>query len=288
MERFFIGHWLTNLIIPGDPDQLTINTPAGSWELRKASGFNDGRAAIVNNGKTTETYSIELTGCYTSSRAVAVNAASEELIPICLAASYLTALSVTPTKSLFSSEVKFITVGHYFPRPRSMGPGFPVTNDTAEFADLVEAFVRAYTIQGAVEKIRLIAHHFLDGLAFWSLEDLVLSTTTILEVIAATANSLARPNIPTNNFNLRVDFAASRFNLPTLPSDFRNMRNDLIHQGTLSGTKFPNKDLTACIAAVTEALNWIDGYIFSAMQLGPIPSKRFAQKDFRGVNCFSL
>jgi hypothetical protein len=288
MEHFFIGHRLANLIIPGDPDELTINTPAGSWELRKDPQFTDNKAAILNKGLTAETYSISFTGSYTGSRAAAIDAADEELIPLCLAASFLTALSVTPTRSLPSSQASFLTVGPHFPRPRPMGSGFPVTAGTAEFAGFMEAFVRAYAGPGTIEKIRLVAHHFLDALAFWSLEDLVLSTTTILEIIAATAKAVAVPGTPTGTFNQRMTFAASRFNLPPLPSDFRNMRNDLIHEGTLSGTSFPGKDASACGVAAAEVLDWIDAYVFAALQLGSTPSPRFAPEGFRGVNSFSL
>lgn len=288
MEHFFIGHRLANLIIPGDPNQLTITTPAGTWELIKDSKFNDSKSAILNDGMTAETYSIEFTGSYTGSRSAAIDAASEELIPVCLAASYLTALSVTPTRSLPCSEVTFLTVGTYFPRARSMGSGFYVTDDTAEFAGLMEAFVHAYAGAGQVEKIRLVAHHFLDALAFWSLEDLVLSTTTILEIISITAKSLAGPSTQTRTFNQRMNFAASRFNLPPLPSDFRNMRNDLVHEGTLSGTRFPDKDAAQCGIAAAEALDWIDRYVFSALQFSSTPPMRFAREGFRGANSFSL
>lgn len=288
MEHFFIGHRLANLIIPGDPDQLTINTPAGSWELIKDPKFNDNKAEILSKGMTAETYMISFNGSYNGSRAAAIDAAHEELLPICLAASYLTAQSVTPTSSLPFSQVAFINVGPYFPRPRSMGSGFPVTDNTAEFIGFMEAFVAAYAGPGSVEKIRLVAHHFLDALAFWSLEDLVLSTTTILEIIAATAKSVAGASTPTGTFSQRMAFAASRFNLQNLPSDFRAMRNDLIHEGTLSGTKFPGKDAMACGVAAAEALDWIDAYVFSAMQLGPTPLPRFAPEGFAGVNSFSL
>lgn len=288
MEHFFIGYRLANLIIPGDPEQLTINTPAGSWELMRDIKFNDNKAAILDEGMTAETYSIEFTGNYTVSRAAAMDAAADELIPLCLAASYLTALSVAPKRSLPSSQALLVTVGPHFPRPRSMGSGFPITDDTIEFAGFLEAFVRAYSGPGAVEKVRLVAHHFLDALAFWSLEDLVLSTTTILEIIAATAKSLAGPGTVTSKFEQRMAFAATRFNLPPLPSDFRNMRNDLVHEGTLSGTRFTGKDATACGVAAAEALDWIDQYFFSALQLGSAPSPRFARESFRGVNSFSL
>ncbi len=66
------------------------------------------------------------------------------------------------------------------------------------------------------------------------------------------------------------------------------MRNDLVHEGTLSGTKFPGKDAAACGIAAAEALDWIDGYIFSALQLGSPPSPRFAPVGFLRTNSFSL
>ncbi|MEW4468967.1 hypothetical protein AB1K62_14165 [Parasphingorhabdus sp. JC815] len=139
------------------------------------------------------------------------------------------------------------------------------------------------------ENIRLVAHHFLDALAFWSLEDLVLSTTTILEIIAITAKRVADAQGRTiNDFTPRLAFAASRFNLPNLPPDFRKMRNDLVHEGTLSGQRFPNKDASACGVVVAEALDWIDAYVFTAMGLDKPTLPRFIPEGFQGANSFSL
>ena len=289
MGDFFIGHWVANLLIPGDPNNLTINTPAGQWTLSKAPRFEDAKQAITNTSQCANTYAIEHQGTYTGSRAAAMDAVDAELVPICLGASYLTALSVAPSQSLPASDVSFIQVGPHFPRVRSMGSGFPIAHNEADFARILEAFVRGYTSVGNVEKIRLISHHFLDALAFWSLEDLVLSTTTILEIIAATAKGLAAvQGTPAINFNTRMAFAASRFGVPPLPSDFRNMRNDLVHEGTLSGSLFPNKTADDCCLAAAEALEWIDAYLFAALGLGPVPAGRFVQERFRGANSFSL
>lgn len=288
MNSFYIGHRLTNLIIPGEPNSLTIVTPAGSWELRKDPRYEEYKRAIAE-GKIAETYMVEISCSYTGSRAAAMDAVDEELVPLCLAASYVTGLSVAPSRSLPASQVTYMQVGPHFPRPRAMGLGFPACPDDASFARAVADFVAAYPTKGIDENIRLIAHHILDALAFWSLEDLVLSTTTILEIIAITAKRVAVGQGQTiKDFTPRLAYAAARFNLPQLPPDFRNMRNDLVHEGTLSGQKFPSKDAFACGVAVAEALDWIDEYVFAAMGIGRLAQPRFIGEAFRGANSFSL
>lgn len=288
MNSFYIGHRLTNLIIPGEPDSLTVVTLAGSWELRKDPRYEEYKRALAE-GRIAETYMVEISCSYTGSRAAAMDAIEAELVPLCLAASYLTGLSVAPNRSLPASQVSFVQVGPHFPRPRAMGTGFPACPDQTSFARSVGDFVAAYPLVGLDENIRLIAHHFLDALAFWSLEDLVLSTTTILEIIAITAKRMAAAQGQTiKDFTPRLAFAAARFNLANLPPDFRHMRNDLVHEGTLSGPKFPNKDAAACGVAIAEALDWIDEYVFSAMGLGRPTQPRFIGEAFRGANSFSL
>ena len=288
MSDLYIGHRLTNLIIPGEPDLLTVTTPTGSWDLRKHDRYEEFKRAIAE-GAIAETYVIEIHSSYTGSRATAMDAVERELIPLCLAASYLTGLSVAPSRSLPASQVSFLHVGPHFPRPRGMGIGFQACLDEQSFARSVGDFVAAYPTKGANENIRLVAHHFLDALAFWSLEDLVLSTTTILEIIAITAKrTAAAQGQAIGSFNARLAFAANRFSLPSLPPDFRNMRNDLVHEGTLSGQNFPHKDVSACGVAVAEALDWIDKYIFAAMGLGKPAQQRFIIESFQGANSFSL
>jgi hypothetical protein len=287
-NSYFMGHRLTNLIIPGEPDQFTIHTPAGEWVFKKSPNYENCKDAI-NKGQIAETYTIECAGTYTGSRAAAVDRVDAELIPICLGASYLTALSVAPSRSLAGSDVSFIQVGPHFPRPRAMGDGFQSATDTAMFVRNIEAFVSAYPNLGGTEKIRLISHHFLDALGFWSIEDLVLSTTTILEIIAITGKTIAAAQGQTiRDFTPRMLFSANRFKLPALPADFRKMRNDLVHEGTLSGTNFPGRNPDQCGKAAAEALDWIDQYIFAALGMGQPGRARFVAKPFRGVNTFSL
>jgi len=288
MDTLYIGFWLANLIIPGDPNSVTLTTPAGAWELRKNSRFDEFKPAVCDKGQCAETYSLEGRTTYTGSRAAALDALFEELLPLCLGASYLTGLSVTPKRGLPSSQIQFVTIGDHFPRARAMGSGFPIPASPSDFVTLLERFVVGYSGAGAIEKCRLLCHHWLDALAFWSLEDLVLSTGTVLEVIAATAETVAPTGTDIGTFNKNLTYAAQRFGLAVMPGDFRKMRNDLVHEGTLSASKFPGKDSFACGVAAAEALDWIDSYIFAALALGPVPAPRFAPEGFQGANSFSL
>ena len=120
-NSYTIGHRLTNLIIPGEPDVLDIATRAGIWTLTKDPDYMKFKA-VIEKGQCAETYSIRISNTYTGSRSAAIDAASDELIPLCLGASYLTAMSVAPSRSLPFSDVSFLQIGPHFPRPRAMGP----------------------------------------------------------------------------------------------------------------------------------------------------------------------
>jgi len=288
MATLYIGFWLTNLIIPGDPASVTLTTPAGSWEFRRHDQFDEFKVAVCERGQCAETYSCEGTASYSGTLSAALEGLFEELIPLCLGASYLTGLSVSPTRSLPHSEIGFLQVGDHFPRQRAMASAFPIIRSESDFVAMLERFVASYPGAGTTEKARLLCHHWLDALAFWSLEDLVLSTGTVLEVIAATAETASPAGVDVGTFNKNLAYAAQRFGLANLPADFRKMRNDLVHEGVLSGSKFPNKNREECGAAAAEALDWIDSYIFAALSLGQVPAPRFAPEGFRGANSFSL
>ena len=170
-----------------------------------------------------------------------------------------------------------------------MGLGFQSAIDTAMFQRNLEAFIAGYPVTDPIEKIRLVSHHFLDALAFWSIEDLALSTTTILEIIAITAKDIGEPlGHQVGSYAQRLTFAASRFALPPVPTGFREMRNDLVHEGTLSGTRFPGKVANDCALATAEALDWIDLYVFAALGMGHPGRARFTTEPFHGANSFSL
>lgn len=284
-----LGFRLCNLIIPGEPQKLSLTTPTGTWELQQEPKYAALKNAIAE-GQIAETYSISTSVVIgAAGRSAALDAAFEQLLPICLAATYLTGMSVAATRALPFSGISFVQVGPHFPRPRAVAGAALVVTDEAMFRDHAEAFVRNYPTTSRSEKSRLLVHHMLDGQACWSLEDLCLSTATLLEIIAATAEAAAAAvGLQKNKFADRIDYAAQRFGLPSVSTDFRKMRNDLVHEGTLSGTRFANKNADDCAAAAAAALQWIDQYIHAALGLGSVAVNRFPSSAYKGLNAFSL
>ena len=65
-------------------------------------------------------------------------------------------------------------------------------------------------------------------------------------------------------------------------------RNDLVHEGRLSGRKLPNATLQSCSGLVADALDWIDLYLHAVFELGTPRATRFDSNVFQGINAFSL
>jgi hypothetical protein len=279
-----IGVRLVNLIIPGDPEQLVVAGAHGDWVLAREPDFEARKTDVVEKHLCHETYRAEHPVDGTAG-ALAVEGTLAELLPLCLGASYLSGNSVTFHRSLPASDFQIMQVPQKFPRERSAaGPG-PVVNDPAEFRAVLQAFLAAYPVQGQVEKALLVVHHWLDALACWSLEDLYLSATTILQVVAATEEG--RRGAPLS-FRQGVTDASARFGVAAPASDFKDMRNDLVHDGTLSGSRHPGKSPDDCRAVAADVLDWIDRYLHAALNLGPVRRPRFAPGSLAGLKVFSF
>jgi hypothetical protein len=166
-----------------------------------------------------------------------------------------------------------------------MGPGTPSTTNADEFKSILEAFVLVWPTKGRTEKALLLIHHWLDALACWSLEDLYLSATTLLQIISATEADRQNAQL---SFLQGVSGAAARLGLRHLSVDFRDMRNELIHDGRLIGTRFRGPDKLACAHVAADVLNWIDEYMYEALGLGHPPSVRFNKTQFITLNAYSI
>jgi hypothetical protein len=147
-----------------------------------------------------------------------------------------------------------------------------IVNSPAEFIDLVERFVQAWPGVGQTEKALLLVHHLLDALACWSMEDLYLGATTLLQVIVSTeADRQGKDEL---YFYPGVMDAAQRMGIPATSNSVRDMRNELIHDGRLIGKRFAGPDSAACASVVAEVLNWFDAYACGAY------SRRSAKSAF--------
>lgn len=61
--------------------------------------------------------------------------------------------------------------------------------------------------------------------------------------------------------------ASTRYKLTELSSDYKKMRNDIVHEGKLSGSNFNNKTKHDCAQVTSDSLNWIDRYILSILSI---------------------
>src|ERR1700729_4003576 len=100
-----------NLLIPGDPEKLSITTPSGSWTLEQIPEFAQALVAITGAAShrpkiapIAETYFIESPVGMDMGAALA-EASFEELTPILLGTTYATGLSATIERSTMGSDV---------------------------------------------------------------------------------------------------------------------------------------------------------------------------------------
>ena len=278
-----IGFWIVNLLIPEEPQTLAVKTASGNWTSDKASYY----ARSVNglqSGQCANTYAIEHPVTMNDGAATC-DLALEEMTPLLLGASYLCGLSVTAKHSLPHSDVTIMRPSDHWPRERSMGCGNSVVSTQLEFAEVLEAFIGAWPGPGKGAKALLLIHHWLDSLACWSFEDLYLSATTLLQIIAATEEAIQGRKL---DYFTAVTAASRRAGVYALSRDFKDMRNNLVHEGRLLGGKFSGTTLRDCAAVAADVFNWFDAYMHSVLGLGVVRRKRFTSADFVDLNAYSI
>ena len=165
------------------------------------------------------------------------------------------------------------------------GSGNAVVTTQDEFVAALETFVAAWPGAGQSEKTLLLIHHWLDALGCWSFEDMYLSATTLLQVIAATEEGIQGREL---YYFDAVTAASARAGISPMSRHFKDMRNNLIHEGKLLGGKFSGTSLQDCATVASDVLNWFDSYIHSVLGLGAVRRKRFSYGDFLGLNAYSL
>jgi hypothetical protein len=215
----------------------------------------------------------------------ACDAAFDEITPILLASSYALGLSVTIKRSTPASDIMIMQPSDHWPRERAMGTGIPAVATDQELKTFIGNFVNSWATLGQSEKALLLVHHWLDALACWSFEDIYLSATTIQQIIVATEENRIATNL---TFLNGVTSASNTFGIAPLSDDFKNMRNDLIHDGQLSGSRFPNKTKNECAEVAADVFNWIDAYMHAALNLDPQAQNHFSKNDFMALNSYSL
>lgn len=59
--------------------------------------------------------------------------------------------------------------------------------------------------------------------------------------------------------------ASRNYNLNPLGQNYKNMRNDIVHEGKLSGGNYSGKSKEECAEVIAETLNWLDSYVLAVL-----------------------
>lgn len=249
---------IANLLL--EEESFEVPSAFGKWEFGRFGEYAKNALAIREKGMCGNTYFASLESIVHSSDIKDFQAACDEIIDICLVLSFLTARCVTPTGNTEQSEMRFLFLEDKFVLARSI-VGFPEIKPSAlahYFSDWLTLAYPAYKKR----TLRLQLCHWLSGLTCFSLEDIFLSAGVQMDIIKQ--REKAHPKQMLAYFE-GMCLASARYKFPPLGHDFKSMRNDIVHEGVLSGSNFPGKTKSECAAVVADTLNWIDTYILSVL-----------------------
>jgi hypothetical protein len=293
-----IAFKLCNLVIPSEPTEFSLTTDVGKWKFEKAPQYADNIAVMQERHACGVTYHLEFPLPQDEHRLAIKDSAFNELLPISLAASFLTGNAVTVGPPMAHSEIKFLSVGEAFPRARGYMKPSSLAPTLEEFVRFVQVFANRFSELNQSEKLLLICHHFVDTASCWSMEDMFLGASILLEVVGATAEtthySAAMQHAVADNpkakkpaFMHLLRAAADHVGIPHLIHDCIKLRNSLIHEGSLSDGGANSKDSVSVLVA--DSMNWIDAYLYALLGLGQVAHKRWDWKELSSqLNSFSL
>lgn len=209
-----------------------------------------------------------------------------EILDTCLILSFLTGKCVTPDSTTADSDIKFITLGDRFLLSRAIEGPIPVKVITS-FSAIFSNGMPTKNSEIDLSQLRLILTYWLSSMTCYSLEDLYLGLCVLMDVVKQAEIKSRGEDL---EYYEGMESASSRFNLNPLSHDFVKMRNDLVHEGKLSGSNFSGKNKTQCVEIITLLLNWIDHYLFSALTIKDhVDSQnRFKVEELSGFVSISL
>ncbi|MBX2962112.1 MAG: hypothetical protein KF687_06335 [Cyclobacteriaceae bacterium] len=276
-----LGFNLVNLIAPNDPTNLTIIGTNGTWDIRQHPNFANNRQAINSRVHAAVTYIAD----HADLGFVKEDEILDELIFLCLSFSYLTSNAVTMNQSAMYSRISFLQVGDGFPRDRGITGIAPIIATEQELTTSINQMLSLFTQNKTNYHIDVIIQFWLDILSCWSLENLFLGACTILEII----KQCERRRTGNNNLHFynAITSVSTYLGITVLNRDWINMRNDIIHDGHLSSTHFPNKTKFECIEVCEDVMMWIDEFIHKIFNLGAVKQQRFQRGSLAQLNSYT-
>lgn len=258
--------WIADLM----STENTFDVPGsvGNWQFHRRDDYVS-LIAKLEDGQCAPTY-------YASNSAVIRQitdadfiTATDELIDACLILSFVSATCVTPKGATAASDVQFLQLGDDFIRPRAIR-GFSALQIGQTYSQYFSTGMPNLHSLMAPRQLRLFLSHWISGLTCFSLEDLFLAIGVQMDIVKQCEITAVGRRL---DYFPGMQAASVRYSLLPLSRDYKNMRNDIVHEGRLSGTNFPGKSKTDCANVVADTLNWIDGYVCAILGFSQVPAR---------------
>lgn len=250
---------ITNLIL--GEDSFKVPSALGFWNFKRVANYK-GCIDSIEQGMCGNTFLASIDTIDSESKDADFEKACNEIIDICFTLSFLNANCVTVSKTTEQSDIQFLTLGDNFIRPRGI-VGFLPLLATPSIAKLFSNWLTISYPYYQNRQLRLLFSHWLSGLTCFSLEDIFLSAGVQMDLVRQHERR-ATGNIKLNYFK-GMESASRRYSLVPLGADYKRMRNDIVHEGVLSGSNFSGKTKIQCAQVIADTLNWIDTYVLAIL-----------------------
>lgn len=264
---------------------FTVPSRFGVWEFERFNEYHEIKKNI-QPGQCATTFTAtnsEVTPRVSHSE---FDETIHDLLDICLFFSYCTGKCVTPRKNTLGSDIKYIEFGDNFLLSKNI-EGINPININSQYGVVLKDIIISNTCQVDINQFRLLVTYWLNGITCFSLEDLFLGLCVVMDIVKQCEKTFHRRNF---SFFEGMQAASTRFNINELSRDYTKMRNDLVHEGKLSGNNYNDKTKTECAETIVQVLNWLDFYFAKILGIENhfTLGNRFSHHDIIGLPSFSL
>ena len=240
-------------------DKFSVAGRFGTWEFEKNAWY-DKILPELQKGQVGNTYSAFNSKVIPPISDADFAMAIDDLRDSCLLLSFLRATCVTPSVSTQYSFMQMLKLGDSFIPARAIRGYNDFTPSTSN-SDFLNAGLPA--LSGANHRwLRLLMFHWISALSSYTLEDLFLATCVQFDIVKQAEQLIS--NSPSLTYAQGMNLASARLGIAPIQEPFQKMRNDLVHEGKLSGSNFSSKNKTDCANVVASCLNWLDQYVLAS------------------------
>jgi len=252
--------WVADLEV--EEKEFNVPSAIGSWNFRQRSNYDELQE------KRQEGQCFNSFYAYNEAITLAVSEegfsqAIDELIDICLILSFLFGKCITPTGSTARSDIQFLKMGDKFLRSRAIS-GFPALKLKNPLNCIFSSGLPNICKKFSDRRMELFLSRWISGLTCFTLEDLFLSVGVQMDIIKQCEKLSSKKRL---SYFTGMERASSRYGIAPLCRDYSKMRNDIVHEGKLSGSKFKEKTKSDCSSVIASTLNWIDAYVTKVLSI---------------------